>query len=230
MLFDPLYMLILGIGFALSAGAAAWTKSAVRKYGQVPTSRGQTGAQVAAAILRAEGITGVGIEPVQGWLSDHYDPRGRVLRLSPDIFHGRSVAAAGIAAHEVGHALQDAHGYLPMRLRQTMVPVANAGTNLGLWLVIGGMLLGISGLSLVGVILFGGFVLFTVVTLPVELDASRRARLVLQRNNLLTPTELSGVTRVLTAAAATYLAAAATAVLQLLYWLMRLGLIGGRRD
>jgi len=229
MLFDPLYILVMIVGFALSAGASLWTKAAFRRWSQVPTSRGQTGAEVAAAILRAEGIGGVRIEPVRGFLSDHYDPRSRTLRLSPEIYAGRSVAAAGIAAHEVGHALQDAGGFALMRLRQAMVPVANVGTNIGLWMVVIGLFIGISGLSTVGVVLFAGFVLFTVVTLPVELDASRRARGVLERHRLLRPDELTGVTRVLTAAAATYLAAAITAVLQLLYWLMRLGLLGGRR-
>ncbi len=230
MYFDPLYMLILGVGFALSAGASFWTKSAVRRWSEIPTSRGMTGAQVAAAILRAEGIDDVRIEQVGGFLSDHYDPRSRTLRLSPDIYGGRSVASAGIAAHEVGHALQHAQGYLPMRLRQAMVPVANIGTNLGLWMVIIGMMIGATGLSTLGVGLFAGAVLFTVVTLPVEFDASFRARRTLERYHLLAGPELAGVSKVLTAAAATYLAAAVTAVLQLLYWMMRLGLLGGRDD
>jgi len=230
MLFDPLYIAVLVIGFALSGAASMWTRAAFAKWSKVPTGRGQTGAQVAAAILRAEGITGVGIEPASGYLSDHYDPRSKTLRLSPEVFDGRTVAAAGIAAHEVGHAIQDAHGFLPMRMRQLMVPVANIGTNIGLWMVIGGMILGFSGLSTVGVFLFGGFVLFTIVTLPVELDASRRARNVLRENRLLDGPELTGVTRILTAAATTYLAAAITAILQLLYWMFRLGLLGGRED
>lgn len=230
MYFDPLYMIILGVGFALSAGASFWTKSAVRRWSQVPTSRGMTGAQVAAAILRAEGISDVTIEQVGGFLSDHYDPRSKTLRLSPDIYGGRSVSSAGIAAHEVGHALQHAQGYLPMRMRQAMVPVANVGTNLGIWLVIIGVMIGATGLSAVGVALFAGFVLFTVVTLPVEFDASLRARRVLEQHQLLGGEELTGVRKVLTAAAATYLAAAVSATLQLLYWLMRSGLLGGRDD
>jgi Zn-dependent membrane protease YugP len=229
MYFDPLYMAVLGIGFLLSAGASMWTKAAFRKYARVPTSGGRTGADIAAAILRAEGVTGVRIEQVGGFLSDHYDPRSRTLRLSPGVYGERSVAAAGIAAHEVGHALQHAQGYLPMRLRQTMVPVANIGTNVGLWITIIGMMVGVSGIALIGVILFGGFVAFTVVTLPVEFDASFRARRALERHGLLGPAELAGVSRILTAAAATYLAAAAAAILQLLYWLNRLGLLGGRR-
>lgn len=222
MYFDPLYIAIMVIGFLLSAGASMWTKTAVRKWSQVGTSRGQTGAQVAAAILRAEGIRGVSIEPTRGFLSDHYDPRSKTLRLSPDIYEGRSVAAAGIAAHEVGHAIQDAHGFFPMRIRQAMVPVANIGTKLGLWMVIIGMIINFSGLAMLGVALFAGFVAFTIITLPVELDASRRARNTLMKHHLLQDAEIIGVSRVLTAAAATYLAAAVTAVLQLLYWVTRL--------
>ena len=230
MMLDPLYLLVLFVGFALSGLASLWTRNAFSRWSQVPTRQGRTGAQVAAAILEAEGIHGVGIEPAQGFLSDHYDPRSKTLRLSPDVFSGRSVAAAGIAAHEVGHALQDAHGYLPMRARQLMVPVANLGTSIGLWMVVGGLLIGLTGLSTLGVALFAGFVLFTVVTLPVEFDASFRARKVLAKHQLLDSNELRGVSTMLTAAAATYLAAAVTAVLQLLYWLMRLGLLGGRDE
>ncbi len=230
MMFDPLYMVVLVVGFALSGLASLWTKAAFRKYSRVPVGRGVTGAQVAAAILRAEGIHDVRIERVGGFLSDHYDPRGKVLRLSPDVHDGVSVSAAGVAAHEVGHALQDAQGYFPMRIRQAMVPVANLGTNLGLWITVIGLMIGATGLATVGVALFGGFVVFTVVTLPVELDASWRARKTLEQHGLLSGAELQGVVRVLTAAAATYLAAAISAVLQLLYWLLRLGVLGGRRD
>ncbi len=230
MFYDPLYIAVLVAGFALSGLASLWTKAAFRKWSRVPVGRGITGAEVAAAILRAEGISGVTIEPVQGFLSDHYDPRSKTLRLSPDVYGGQSVSAAGVAAHEVGHALQDAQGYLPMRMRQAMVPVANLGTNLGMWITVIGLAIGAQGVASLGVALFAGFVLFTVVTLPVELDASRRARLSLEKHGLLAPAELAGVTRVLTAAAATYLAAAITAVLQLLYWLLRLGVLGRRDD
>jgi Zn-dependent membrane protease YugP len=230
MFFDPLYILVMVLGAVLSFGAQTWVKMAFNKWSQVPTSRGMTGRDVAQAILDAEGIRDVQIEQVGGMLSDHYDPRGKVLRLSPDVYGGRTVASAGIAAHEVGHALQDAQGYLPMRFRQAMVPVAGFGTQAGVWMVIIGLMIGWSGLSTLGVVVFGGFVLFTIVTLPVEFDASWRARKVLEQHSLLNQRELTGVTRMLTAAAATYLAAAATAVLQLLYWAHRAGLLGGRRD
>lgn len=230
MMFDPLYLAVMLAGLVLSGLASLWTKAAFRRWSQVPIGRGLTGAEVAAAILRAEGIHDVQIEPVGGFLSDHYDPRSRTLRLSPDVYGGRSVSAAGVAAHEVGHALQHAQGYAPMRLRQAMVPVAGIGTNLGIWMVVIGMVIGMTGLAYVGVALFGAFVAFTLVTLPVEFDASIRARRVLEQRGLLKGEELRGVRAVLTAAAATYLASAVSAVLQLVYWLLRVGLIGGSRD
>lgn len=228
MIFDPIYVLILGVGFLLSLGAQIWVKSAVNRWSQVPTSRGMTGRQVAQAILDARGIGGVTIEVVPGRLSDHYDPRTRTLRLSPDIYNGRSVAAAGIAAHEVGHAIQHQEGYAPMKLRQKMVPVANIGTSLGLWITIAGIAIGISGLATAGVLLFGGFVAFTLVTLPVEFDASARAKKVLIGQRLVSGEEARGVSQVLSAAAATYVAAALAAIMQLLYWADRAGLFGRR--
>src|SRR5690554_2248362 len=139
MFFDPVYLVILGLGFVMSMGAQAWVKSAFSKWSKVPTSRGMTGRDSAQAILDARGIRDVGIEQVDGMLSDHYDPTAKMLRLSPDIYNGRSVAAAGIAAHEVGHAIQHQEGYAMMKLRQKMVPVANIGTKLGLWITIAGI-------------------------------------------------------------------------------------------
>lgn len=230
MYFDPLYLTVILVGFALSGLASLWTRSAFKRFSKVPTGRGMTGAQVAAAILRAEGIRDVRIERVGGFLSDHYDPRGKVLRLSPDVHDGRSISSAGVAAHEVGHALQDAQGFFPMRIRQAMVPVANLGTNAGLWITVIGLMIGFTGMAYLGVALFAGFVVFTLVTLPVEFDASFRARRTLETHRLLDGPELSGVSTVLTAAAATYLAAAISAVLQLLYWLFRVGLLGGSDD
>lgn len=227
MIFDPLYLAVMGIGLVLSLGAQFWVKRAVSRWEKVALGRGMTGADVAAAILRTEGITDVKIEMVPGRLSDHYDPSSRTLRLSPANFNGRSVAAAGIAAHEVGHAIQDKEDYGPMRLRQTLVPVANIGTSAGLWMVILGLILGFSGLATLGVALFAAFVLFTLVTLPVEIDASRRAKRALVTGNFVSREEARGVSAVLDAAAATYLAAAVTAILQLAYWAMQAGLLGG---
>ena len=230
MIFDPVYLVIIGIGFALSLGAQFWVKNRVNKWAEVSISRGMTGRDIARAILEAEGITNVGIEQADGFLSDHYDPSSRTLRLSPDIFNGRSVTAAGIAAHEVGHAIQHKQGYLPMTIRQKMVPVANIGTNLGVWIMIIGLVIGLTGLAKIGVFLFAGFVAFTLVTLPVEFDASARAKKALANYGILDQRELGGVSQVLTAAAATYVAAAVAAIMQLLYWLWRLGIFGGSRD
>ncbi len=226
LLFDPLYLVIMGVGLVLSLGAQAWVKAAVTRYQQVGLRRGLTGRQVAQLILDVRGLRGVRIERARGWLSDHYDPSTRTLRLSPDIHDGRSVAAAGIAAHEVGHAIQDAEGYWPMALRQRLVPLATIGTSLGVFLVGIGLFIGAAGLAEVGVILFAGFVALTLITLPVEVDASMRARRALADSGLLSDAELGGVNKVLTAAAATYVAAATTAVLQLHYYVT---LLSGRR-
>lgn len=230
MLFDPLYLIVMGVGLVLSLGAQAWVKMATARWDKVPIGRGLTGADVAQAILKARGIHNVRIEQVGGYLSDHYDPSSRTLRLSPGNYSGRSVTAAGIAAHEVGHAIQHHDGYAPMALRQKMVPVANIGTNIGVWMVILGAMLGFTGLATLGVALFAGFVAFTLVTLPVEIDASRRAKAALLSTGLINAREAQGVSQVLTAAAATYLAAAVSAILQLLYWAMQAGLLGGRQD
>jgi Zn-dependent membrane protease YugP len=230
MISDPLYMVVLGVGLVLSLAAQVWVKSSVDRWSQVDTRRGLTGREVAEAILRAERIGDVRVEPVAGFLSDHYSPSERVLRLSEDIFYGRSVAAAGIAAHEAGHAIQHKRGYWPMQLRQTLVPVANIGTNLGVWLVVLGMIVGLTELATLGVLLFAGFVAFTIITLPVEFDASFRSREALLANGIVTPHEAQGVSQVLTAAAATYLAAAVSAIMQLLYWALRAGLLKKRDE
>ena len=227
---DPLYLLVMGVGLVLSLGATAWVKAAFAKWSRVPIGRHMTGRDVAAAILQAEGITNVRIEEVPGKLSDHYDPRSRTLRLSPENYRGRSIAAAGIAAHEVGHALQHKQGYWPMTIRQKMVPVASIGTNFGVIMIVIGGFLQMSGLAQLGVLLFAGFVAFTLVTLPVEIDASQRAKATLLRTGIVTGPEHAGVSKMLTAAAATYVAAAITAILQLLYFLMRMGLVGGSDD
>ena len=222
---DPIYMVVLAIGGALSFGAQFWVKSRFKKWSQVSIANGMTGREVAEAILRAEGITDVGVEPVRGFLTDHYSPGEKKLRLSEPNFASDSIAAAGIAAHEVGHAIQHAKGYWPMQIRQRMVPVANIGTNIGVWMVVIGGVIGMAGLAKIGVLLFGGFVLFTLVTLPVEFDASSRAKKCLEQNQILaSEQEIAGVRSVLAAAASTYLAAAVSAVLQLLYWAMRAGL------
>lgn len=228
--FDATYMLIGGLGFLLSMAASGWVKLSVKKWSQVPIGRGMTGRDIAQLILDSKGIRDVKIEQVPGFLSDHYDPSTKTLRLSPDNYQGTSIAAAGIAAHEVGHALQHAEGYWPMTIRQKMVPVANIGTNLGIWMVMIGMFIKATALAKLGVILFAAFVVFTLITLPVEIDASVRARNTLLATGAVNGLEARGVSSVLTAAAATYVAAAITAIMQLVYFAARAGLLGGRDD
>ena len=228
MFFDPLYLVVMGIGLFLSFGAQMWVKSATSRWDKVALKGGQTGKDIAQKILRSRGINDVNIEVVSGVLSDHYDPRTRTLRLSSAIYNGRSVTAAGIAAHEVGHAIQDADNYSLMSIRQNLVPAARIGTSLGIWMVMIGAFVS-QFVAQLGVLIFGGFVLFTLITLPVEIDASIRARKLLLKNNIVTGEEAIGVSAVLMAAAATYLAAALQSILQLLYFAHRAGLIGGRR-
>lgn len=230
MFFDPLYLVFM-VPAMLLAGWAQWrVTSAFRKYSEVGTRAGMTGADVAHAILDAEGIRDVRVEPVEGFLSDHYDSRGKVLRLSPQNYYGRSVAAAGIAAHEVGHAIQHARRYVFLEMRQTLAPVASIGSSLSWILLIGGMVLQAANLVYLGIAAFALAVVFTLITLPVEFDASKRAKQTLAGMGLITRTEGQGVAAVLNAAALTYVAAAVTAVLQLVYWLLRAGVLGGSRE
>lgn len=221
MIFDPLYLMLLAPALILSVWAQAKVKRSYAKYAKVPSSTGLTGAEIAQRILDNNGLHEVKIERVGGMLGDHYDPSKRVLRLSPDVFAGRSVAAAGIAAHECGHALQHKAAYGPLVLRQTMAPAAIWGSNLSWILILAGLFLNLTGLTWVGIGLFSVAVLFSLVTLPVEFDASKRAKEILPSLGLVGPRDRDGVAAVLNAAAMTYVAAAATAVLQLLYFLMR---------
>ena len=234
MYFDPVYFIFVGPALLLSMYASFKVKSAFKKYSKVATSSGLTGAQAAGNMLRAEGVHNVEIEATKGFLSDHYDPRSKTLRLSPDVYSGRSVASVGVAAHEAGHALQDAGGYAPLKLRSMIVPAASLGSKLA-WplLIIGGIIMytgSVFGLVMVkiGIIFFSVAVAFQLVTLPVEFNASNRALKALSSSGMLMEEEVSGARKVLNAAALTYVAAAATAVLQLLYFLMRFGLLGGR--
>jgi len=231
---DPLYWIILGIGLVLGLVTSGLVKSAVARYSQVPSRRGITGSEVAHLILQANGITDVTVEPVSGSLTDHYDPRSKTLRLSEPVYGSNSVAAVGIAAHEVGHAIQDARHYVPLKFRSAVVPVAGLGTNLGLFIVIIAAALGglhhVPVLAYVGIILFATSTVFTLLTLPVEFDASRRALVTLEHGGVLTADEMPGVRRVLGAAALTYVAAFVSSLLILLYWLDRLGFFSRRSD
>jgi Zn-dependent membrane protease YugP len=236
MFFDPLYWVIIGIGMVLSLWASAKTKGAFSKYSRQRTRNGMTGADIAASILRDSNVNDVTIEPVKGTLTDHYDPRTKTLRLSEPVYGSNSMAAAGVAAHEVGHAIQDAQGYAMLKFRSAWVPVANFGGGLSMIMLflaffMGGIqtVMG-SNLAIIGVILFATTTVFTLITLPVEFDASRRALATLQRGGYLAPDEMKGAKSVLDAAALTYVAAFITSLLTLLYWAMRLGLLGGRRD
>lgn len=228
MFIDPLYLLFALPGLALSLWAQFKVKSTFRKYSEVQGRSGITGAGAAAELIRERGVTGVRIEPTHGFLSDHYDPFHKVLRLSEDVYHGRSLAALGVAAHEAGHAIQHARAYGPLKFRSLLVKPANIGSNLGVLLASVGVLLQAGSLTVVGIVLFSAAVLFTLVTLPVEFDASRRAVVALQELNIVSSSETPGVSAVLRAAALTYVAAAITAILQLLYFLMRAGLLGRR--
>jgi Zn-dependent membrane protease YugP len=229
MFFDPLYFLIVGPAFIFALVAQGMVKRAYAKYAKVRSRSGVSGADVAQAILEREGVHDVRIEPHQGFLSDHYDPSSRALRLSPGVYSGRSLAAAGIAAHEVGHAIQHARSYVPLQIRSALVPVTKLGSGLAMPLFLIGFIFQSLALIKVGVILFGAVVLFQLVTLPVEFNASRRALAILEQGGILAPDELSGARTVLRAAAMTYVAAAAAAVSQLIYFLLRAGLLGGRR-
>lgn len=203
--------------------------STFRKFLEVPAASGRTGAQVARGLLDQNNLSDVPIELTPGSLSDHYDPRERVLRLSPEVYHGRSLASLGVAAHETGHAVQHAHAYAPLTIRNGIFPIASFGSNLGYILFILGLFLGRGGNFLLdlGIILFSFFVFFTVLTLPVEFNASSRALAMLGDSGYLTRgDELNGARKVLSAAAMTYVASAATAILSLL----RMLLIRGGRD
>jgi uncharacterized protein len=193
-------------------------KRTFKRYSQVPTSNGLTGAQAAAAVLQTSGLDGVSIRPVSGRLSDHYDPRSRTLNLSEDVGQAATIAALGVAAHEAGHAIQDAQGYKPMRIRQTLVPVATIGSQLWIFPAFLGLILGSIGLVNVGLVLFLAVVLFQLVTLPVEFDASRRALVALEGGGILGSTEIDGARAVLRAAALTYVAALVASIGQLIYF------------
>jgi len=219
---DPVWMLITFAGLGLSLAAAARVKSTFARFARVGVRSGMSGAEAARAVLQAGGVSGVRIEPHQGFLTDHYDPRQKVLRLSPQVYEGRSVSAVAVAAHEAGHALQDAKGYLPLHLRSAIVPVTQFGSRMWIFLFMFGIFFNSAGLVWAGILAFGAVVLFQLVTLPTEFDASRRAKLVLAETGIAaTPEERAGVAKVLDAAAMTYVAAAATAIVQLLYLIMR---------
>lgn len=234
--FDPIYWVVIGAGILLSLWASVRVKGTFAKYSKIRSRSGLTGAQVAERILRENDIHGVRIEPIAGKLTDHYDPRSRTLRLSEPVYGSGSLSALGVAAHEVGHAIQHSRGYAMLKFRSWWVPVANLGSGISMFVLIGAMLLGGvqtafgTTLAWVGIGLFATATIFTLVTLPVEFDASRRALASLESGGIMPPEELAGARKVLSAAGMTYVAAFITSLLMLLYWAFRLGLLGGRRD
>lgn len=228
--FDPMYLLFVGPAMLLALWAQYRVKSAFSEASQIAPRSGLSGAEAADAVLRAAGIAGVRIEPAQGFLSDHYVPGEKVLRLSPDVYEGRSLAALGVAAHEAGHAIQDAKRYPLLVARGALVPLATFGSNISFFIIMIGFFLASMNLILIGIGAFSLTVVFQLVNLPVEFDASRRARLALADGGLITQDEDHYVKKVLNAAALTYVAATLSSVLTLLYFLYRSGLFGGRRD
>ena len=226
--FDPTMILVL-IGVILSLAASAKVKSTFARYSKVRSMTGMTGAEAAQRLLNSQGIYDVTVRRVPGSLSDHYDPRTKTVNLSDDVYSSTSVAAIGVAAHECGHAIQHAVGYAPLNFRSALVPIANFGSQISWPLILIGILIGGFGSPIVqlGIILFSLAVLFQLVTLPVEFNASSRAVRLLDSTGILSGNEVDGTRRVLGAAARTYVAAAAGSILQLLRLII---LFGGRRD
>ena len=228
MYFDPTYLLVI-VGVVISLLAQARVKSTFSKYSKVRNTRGLTGAEAAQKVLNGAGIYDVRIERVSGNLTDHYDPRSKVLRLSDSVYGSATVAAVGVAAHECGHAIQHAKGYGPLKFRSVLVPVANFGAQIAWPLILIGLFIRSESASLIiniGILAFSAAVLFQLVTLPVEFNASRRAIRVIADTGMMQGEEIKGAKKVLSAAAMTYVASAATAILQLVRILL---LTQGRR-
>jgi Zn-dependent membrane protease YugP len=219
MFFDPMYFLFIGPPLLLGLYAQWRVKSTFKQMSEIPAR--MSGAEAARRMLDSDGLSDVGIEQVPGKLSDHYDPRARVLRLSPDVYNGRSMSALGVACHEAGHAFQHAQDYLPLKIRSAAVPAANFGSGVGIYMAMFGMIFNFQPLLLLGIILFSAVVFFQVINLPVEFDASARAKRHLVEHGLIADMEAPYVSKVLNAAALTYVAATLQAVMTLLYLIMR---------
>lgn len=237
--FDPLYLIFMIPAFILMGITSWYVRHAYNKWSRIRNSSGLTGSQAAQQLIArapyySEGtgdLRSVRVFGIGGDLTDHYDPRDKSLHLSPGVANVPSVAAVAIAAHELGHALQDAEGYLPMRFRGFLVPVVSIGSNLGWILILAGLLLGFTQLAWVGVLFFAGGAVFALATLPVEFNASARAKTLLAQTGIIrTEEEQRGVNQVLNAAALTYVAGLVTAILQLLYYVMLVGGLGRRDD
>ncbi len=221
MILEPMYLVMLAPALLLGGWAQWKVKSAFSKAKNIRPSSGMSGAEAAQRILEVNGLHHVGIEPTNGFLGDHYDPRAKVLRLSPDVYQGRSLAAVGVAAHEAGHALQDAKRYAPLAIRNGIVPLASIGTNGAFAIFFLGWFMQFSGLMIAAIVLFSGVVAFQLVNLPVEFNASSRARALLVDYGIVAPQEDREVGKVLNAAAMTYVAATISSILTLLYFILR---------
>ncbi|HNT23256.1 MAG TPA: zinc metallopeptidase [Anaerolineales bacterium] len=231
MFFDSRYLMYMLPAFLLMMLAQAYVSMAYRRWSQVPARSRLTGAQAAQRLMMAAGLYHIRIEGIRGNLTDHYDPSTKVLRLSEGVYNSPSVAALAIAAHELGHAMQDQEGYFLLRLRAALVPAVNIGSYLGWILIVLGLMLQMANLAWLGVLVFSGGALFALATLPVELDASARARRLLADTGIVAgEDEARGVNSVLTAAALTYVASLFSAVMQLLYFTGLAGGIGRRED
>jgi uncharacterized protein len=226
MFFDQYYLVLVVPTLLLAIYAQIKVKTTFSKYSSVPSRRHLTGAEAARLLMRTNGISDVGIEPVRGSLTDHYDPSSKTLRLSEPVYGRSSIAAIGVAAHEAGHAVQHATSYGPLALRSFLVPVANIGSAAGPYIAVAGLFMNLPFIVDLGIVLFGAAVLFYLITLPVEFNASSRAIAILRTNAVLSDDELAGVKKVLSAAAMTYVASALTAVASLL----RLVLLRRRND
>lgn len=228
--FSSNYLLFMLPAFIIMLAVQFYVSSAYRKWSKVGTSSRMTGAQAAQHLINRGGLYQVRVEPVRGKLTDHYDPRSKVLRLSEGVYNQPSIAAVAIAAHELGHALQDKEEYFPLRLRAAMVPAVNIGSYLGWILIIIGMFLQVAGIAWLGVAVFALGAVFALATIPVELNASKRAKELLVTSGIISgQEEMRGVNNVLNAAALTYVAALITAILQLLYWVSLVLGMGRRR-
>ena len=231
MYFDPMYFVFLAPALIFSLWASASVKRNFAKYSRVPAASGLTGAEAARRLLDREGLADVTIEKSKfGQLSDHYNPASRSLHLSDAVYGSRSIAAIGVACHEAGHAIQHARAYKAMWLRSALVPTANIGSKFGYLVMFAGLLLGSTNMVIVGAVLFSAVLLFQVVTLPVEFDATKRAKVLVGEYGIVTANERQGIDKVLNAAALTYVAAVVSTLMTLLYFLMRAGVLGGSRD
>lgn len=230
MYFDPMYLLIMLPALILAGIASAKTKGTFKKYSRVAASSRFTGAQAARRMLDANHLQDVEIRRVRGFLSDHYNPANRTLNLSPDVHDAQSLSAIGVACHEAGHALQHAHGYVPLQIRSAMVPVTQFSSYGAYIFILLGVFMQSAVMAQFGVWLFAIGFIFALVTLPVEWDASARAKRQMVTDGIVIPSEAADAGKVLDAAFLTYVAAAVSALLTLLYYMMRLGLLGGSDD